>query len=616
MRLTPSFAPALGLLAWTSLISNVAAQVTTHCFPMNETCPPNPAFGMDYNFVFNVTPKFEAWETTVGPVKYSPETGAEFTINKQGDSPTIRSRFYIFWGRTEIWLKAAPGRGIISSIMLLSDNLDEIDWEFFGGNSTVAQSNYFGKNQPHYTNAQYDQIPSVQDDFHNYTLDWTKDYLDFYIDGAKFRRLTPEDAISKGDGKKDEGGMDLYPQTPMRISIGIWAGGDPSLPEGTREWAGGTTDYTKGPFSMFVKNCHVTDYSSGKEYVYGDRSGSWESIQIVEGNSTVEEVMNAPPPVPEKTMAEKWEELPNAAKIAIYAGGSSVGAAILFAALFYCIRQRRQGAKEATEAAARAEAERLEMERFRKEGINPDAFTSNAHEYNAKDMAQNGHADKDSYSVPPSPAPANEKFGNVVAMATAAAAGAGAGAGAAAARAANNGNDGPMSPTSTPLLREGAQSPRTVDPTNPFGPNYVGTQSARSPGAPSPYNPHEGLRSPTGSLYNQSMSPPPHQPLPHPPTRSMTNQSLQSRMGSPGPNQQQHGFDFGIGQPPQRSATTSPAPLAHPQPQRSFTTPTSGYGTPPQLQQQSSGYGNPPGPANGPQQGYWNGGNGGGGGYS
>lgn len=324
--------------------------------------------------------------------------------------------------------------------------------------------------------------------------------------------------------------------------------------------------------------------------------------------------MNAPPPVPEKTMAEKWEELPNAAKIAIYAGGSSVGAAILFAALFYCIRQRRQGAKEATEAAARAEAERLEMERFRKEGINPDAFTSNAHEYNAKDMAQNGHADKDSYSVPPSPAPANEKFGNVVAMATAAAAGAGAGA--AAARAANNGNDGPMSPTSTPLLREGAQSPRTVDPTNPFGPNYVGTQNARSPSAPSPYNPHEGLRSPTGSLYNQSMSPPPHQPLPHPPTRSMTNQSLQSRMGSPGPNQQQHGFDFGIGQPPQRSATTSPAPLAHPQPQRSFTTPTSGYGTPPQLQQQSSGYGNPPGPANGPQQGYWNGGNGGGGGYS
>lgn len=76
--------------------------------------------------------------------------------------------------------------------------------------------------------------------------------------------------------------MDLYFQIFMCIFIGIWVGGDFSLFEGICEWVGGIIDYIKGFFFMFVKNCYVIDYSSGKEYVYGDWFGLWESIQIVE----------------------------------------------------------------------------------------------------------------------------------------------------------------------------------------------------------------------------------------------------------------------------------------------------------------------------------------------
>jgi beta-glucanase (GH16 family) len=264
--------PAIALLVGSILVQNAVAQVTTDCFPMNKTCPPDPALGMEYNFNFNQTPNADIWETTVGPVEYDVNTGAKFRISKQGDSPTIRSKFYFFWGRAEIWLKASKGTGVISSVMFLSDNLDEIDWEFFGGNETYAQSNYFGKGVPDFRNAGFHPVSGgVQDDYHNYTTVWTKDYLDFYVDGAKVRTLLPKDANNSY----------YYPQTPMRVSIGIWAGGDPRLPEGTRQWAGGTTDYGQGPFDMFVKSAHIADYSSGKEYVYGDKSGSWESIQVV-----------------------------------------------------------------------------------------------------------------------------------------------------------------------------------------------------------------------------------------------------------------------------------------------------------------------------------------------
>ncbi len=262
---------AIGLLASSTLLHNVAAQVTTSCQPLNTTCPSDPAFGMDFNFNFNSTPNNQVWETTVGPVKYDATNGATFTVAKQGDSPTIRSKFYFFFGRVEVWMKAAPGTGIISSLMLLSDDLDEIDWEFMGGNVSSAETNYFGKGQQDFHNAIYYPVNGgVQADFHNYTLVWTKDALDYYIDTQKVRTLLPKDANNSAN----------YPQTPMRMSIGIWAGGDPTLPEGTREWAGGDTDYSKGPFNMFVKSAHITDYSSGSEYTYGDKTGSWESIQI------------------------------------------------------------------------------------------------------------------------------------------------------------------------------------------------------------------------------------------------------------------------------------------------------------------------------------------------
>ncbi|KAK4238529.1 hypothetical protein C8A03DRAFT_15015 [Achaetomium macrosporum] len=500
---------AVALLAWSALVRDAAAQVTTDCFPMNKTCPPNPGFGMDYNFVFNTTPNYDVWETTVGPVEWDADRGAIFRITKQGDSPTIRTKFYYFFGRTEIHMKAAKGTGVISSMMLLSDNLDEIDWEYFGGNDTVAQTNYFGKNVQDYHNAGYHIVPGgVQADYHNYTSVWTKDYLDFYIDGAKVRTLLPKDANNSY----------YYPQTPMRLSIGIWAGGDPRLPEGTREWAGGTTDYSQGPFEMFVKSAHITDYSSGKEYEYTDKSGSWQSIKVVAGNSTVHDVLNAEP---EKSLAQKWAELPTGAKVGVYAGSAAVGALMVFAGLFYCIRQRRRGAREAAAAEARAQAERLELERFKKAGVDPDSFASQASEYNAKEMRRDGMTDKDGYSVPPSPSIAavepssllDSKWDSAVPSMGAAVA--------------------------LPLLHESAQSPPA---------SRAGAYSDRNPGSPG---------SPPGMI-----SPPQQQPH-----RSFTAPDPQMRMASPAPSQ--HDFS-GM----QRSA--SPAQLAHPQPQRSFT--TGGYG--------------------------------------
>jgi hypothetical protein len=79
-------------------------------------------------------------------VKYT-SSGAEFTVSKSGDHPTIQSNWYLLFGRVSFYLKAAPGTGIVSSAILQSDDLDEIDWEWLGGANYdgKVQSNYFGK---------------------------------------------------------------------------------------------------------------------------------------------------------------------------------------------------------------------------------------------------------------------------------------------------------------------------------------------------------------------------------------------------------------------------------------------------------------------------------------
>ncbi|KAK3331454.1 glycoside hydrolase family 16 protein [Apodospora peruviana] len=569
------FASAIALLASSNLVQLVTAQVTTDCQPLNVTCPPNPALGMELYTHFNTTPKASIWETHVGTVNYNAANGAELTINKQGDSPTIRTKFYFFWGRTEIWMKASHGTGIISSIMFLSDDLDEIDWEFMGGDNVNATTNYFGKGHQDFHNGASHAIGGVQDDYHNYTTVWTKDALHFYIDTNLVRTLLPKDANNTL----------YYPQTPMRLSIGIWAGGDPTLPEGTRQWAGGDTDYSKGPYTMFVKSAMVEDFSSGKEYTYSDKTGSWQSIKISEGNSTVKEVVNA---VPEKSVSEKFNELPSTSKIAIYASAAGVGGVLIIFALFYCIRQRRRGSREAKIAEAKFQAERLELDRFKKAGIDPDSFADAATEYNAKEMRNEGFADKDSYSVPNSASatPTALTGGGKEKWETAAAIGAGAGAGAAAAGAMRS---------PVPLLRDGAQSPRSPDHSAGFAAPY--SDRAANTRSPAPSMHQQSMRSPPPMMDMRSPSPagvPPQQhgsyfpPQQHP-TRSFTNPNPQMRMGSPGPMQHpqaQQPAGFG---------------MALPQPQRSFT--TTGYPNP----QQGGGYGQQ---QQQQQGGYWNGGGG------
>ncbi|KAL2853389.1 concanavalin A-like lectin/glucanase domain-containing protein [Aspergillus pseudoustus] len=258
--------------ALASVLPFTLAQTWTDCNPLEKTCPPNPGLNSK-TFTSDFTQgesSLDGWVNVNGKLNFGPD-GAEFTVAKKGDSPTIESDFFFFFGKAEVVLKAAPGVGIVSSIVLESEVLDEVDWEALGGDTTQIQTNYFGKGDTSsYDRGGFSPVATPQEVFHTYTIEWSPQAINWIIDGAIVRTLNFADA---------QGGS-RYPQTPMRLRLGIWAGGDPDNAPGTIEWAGGETDYNAGPFTMYVKSAYIENTYPGSTYTYTDNSGDWTSIQV------------------------------------------------------------------------------------------------------------------------------------------------------------------------------------------------------------------------------------------------------------------------------------------------------------------------------------------------
>ncbi|KAH7125840.1 concanavalin A-like lectin/glucanase domain-containing protein [Dactylonectria macrodidyma] len=258
----------------------VSAQTFTSCNPLLTTCPADPAFGKD-----TVSCDFTKGSCSAfTPLSYSGidynENGAVFTIDALGQAPTIATGKYIFFGRVDIEVQAAPGVGIITSAVLQSDDLDEIDWEWIGGDNAQVQSNYFSKGDVStYDRGAFHPVDNPTGSFHVYSIEWTSKAINWIIGDQVVRTLTYEEA---------KGGT-AFPQSPMQVKLGTWVAGRPDAAEGTIIWAGGLTDFSQGPFVGYYKSISIVDYAgsdypttkSVTEYIYGDQSGSYQSIQVV-----------------------------------------------------------------------------------------------------------------------------------------------------------------------------------------------------------------------------------------------------------------------------------------------------------------------------------------------
>ncbi|KAF2401398.1 extracellular cell wall glucanase Crf1/allergen Asp F9 [Trichodelitschia bisporula] len=269
------FLTATSLLA---IVPAVLSQTFTSCDPLKRSdCPANPGLPAEYSVDFrNGAPPSGEW-TIDGPVTYGPD-GAELTISKLGDGPTIATTGFYFFGYAEVVFKAAPGAGIVSSMVIQSDDRDEIDWEVVGSKTNEVQSNYFGKgNDTTFDRGATHPLANVDTQFHTYAVSWTKESITWMLDGAPVRTVNYAEAV---------GGAN-FPQTPSNLRIGSWVPGTPGNAQGTIDWAGGLADFSKAPFVFTVQSVKVVNSNPGDSYTYGDNTGSMDSIKVLGGSNSV-----------------------------------------------------------------------------------------------------------------------------------------------------------------------------------------------------------------------------------------------------------------------------------------------------------------------------------------
>jgi hypothetical protein len=206
------------LLLALAIAPTAFSQIDPDCNPLQQTCPQDPALAGALSVDFCNGPSDRFYVAGTDPA-YNADGGV-FTINESGDVPQINANFYIMFGWVEVTMKVAPGAGIVSTFILMSDDKDEIDWEFIGDQPNEVQTNYFGKGNGNSAGrgAVYNIAGSTWD-WHTYALNWTSTQIDWLVDGTIVR--TQLAANSPTDSYNTQ-----YPQTPMQLKIGAWAGGD------------------------------------------------------------------------------------------------------------------------------------------------------------------------------------------------------------------------------------------------------------------------------------------------------------------------------------------------------------------------------------------------------
>lgn len=265
--------------------SLVSAQTFAICNPLTSTCPPDPAVGNDAINCQWASGACSAFNLDPGTTLTYGSNGAVFSIDTQAQAPTIVSPKYIFFGRLDIEVQAAPGAGIVTAASLLSDDLDEIDLEWVGADNANVQSNYFSKGiTGNYDRGAMHPVSNPLGSFHTYSVIWTSTSVQWLIDNNVVRTLTCA-GLS---------GSYACPQTPMQVKVGTWVAGCSTCAPGTVSWAGGMASFAGGPALAYYKSIAVTDYAGGdgptsnavKEYIYGGDSGTWQSIEVVKGDGS------------------------------------------------------------------------------------------------------------------------------------------------------------------------------------------------------------------------------------------------------------------------------------------------------------------------------------------
>ncbi|VEU22505.1 DEKNAAC103709 [Brettanomyces naardenensis] len=214
---------------------------------------------------------------------------------KQSTGTVISSTFFVWYGKVTTRFKSSHNAGVVSASILFSNVQDEIDVEFIGSALDQPQSNFYFEGVLNYTNEVNMSSSDTFENWHSYEVDWKEDNITWSIDGEVQRILNKEDTYNETTK------IYQFPQTPSRIQLSLWAGGDKGNAVGVVEWAGGDIDWNATDFTnpgyLYASLDYVAvecyDPPSGTEergnlsYIYTNTKKFTQDTVMITDNDTV-----------------------------------------------------------------------------------------------------------------------------------------------------------------------------------------------------------------------------------------------------------------------------------------------------------------------------------------
>ncbi|MCQ2960475.1 MAG: family 16 glycosylhydrolase [Bacteroidales bacterium] len=194
------------------------------------------------------------------------------------------------YGRFEAKMKMSYAPGCVSSMFLYYDLSDtdrdtiwnEIDIEVLGKDSTKIQTNIINGNRKNRITSEqvYASGLGLNLDYHTYVIEWTPDYIAWYLDGVEMRRTTPaNDEIGQMETLvKDES-----------LRFNVWS-------DKSTEWVG-KINPNKIPTAQYIDYVKVYSYNTEtKKFTesWTDDFDTFDSNRWGKGNWDIGQVVLEP----------------------------------------------------------------------------------------------------------------------------------------------------------------------------------------------------------------------------------------------------------------------------------------------------------------------------------
>ncbi|KAI4601438.1 hypothetical protein KJ359_011567 [Pestalotiopsis sp. 9143b] len=120
-----------------------------------------------------------------GEVSAGADEAARLVIRHGGDVPSLVLAGHFRYGRAEVFVKGTGAAGAVTALRLRSGSADEIALELLGGEEFLVASCAYrsGSHDIDSSNLSNTEIVVTDGDYHNLTIEWTSESVQWFADG-------------------------------------------------------------------------------------------------------------------------------------------------------------------------------------------------------------------------------------------------------------------------------------------------------------------------------------------------------------------------------------------------------------------------------------------------